>query len=277
MGYIDGIHGAPYIAAPLGSVMGVDASPQSNSWASGHERLPRGANRGGFLWGPLNRSWSANRGWTCCHIFSQWCEWWNISVEQNGIGDVFVLTLAIHGKGGANKKVIKSTIKSNKTDKTPATDKQKFEDSFKFQQCLEHQRHQWGEYEEILEPSYRGRVEAYGRLAASWQNEPYEEHCQFPHLKELRFRWRFMHKSILPITSLGGVENLRIVRMRTATPLPDRTVERQQVRTSVIGDKKGFSGLILSFHYNILECLAGEGGSVFVFIHFSDARHRGML
>jgi len=88
-------------------------------------------------------------------------------VEQNGIGDVFVLTLAIHGKGGANKKVIKSTIKSNKTDKTPATDKQKFEDSFKFQQCLEHQRHQWGEYEEILEPSYRGRVEAYGRLAAS--------------------------------------------------------------------------------------------------------------
>jgi hypothetical protein len=51
-------------------------------------------------------------------------------VEQNGIGDVFVLTLAIHGKGGANKKVIKSTTKSNKTDKTPATDKQKFEDSF---------------------------------------------------------------------------------------------------------------------------------------------------
>ena len=77
-----------------------------------------------------------------------------------------------------------------------------------------------------------------------------------------------MHKSIRPITSLGGVENLRIVRMRTATPLPDRTVERQQVRTSVIGDKKGCSGLILSFHYNILECLAGEGGSVFVLIIF---------
>ena len=77
-----------------------------------------------------------------------------------------------------------------------------------------------------------------------------------------------MHKSILPITFLGGVENLRIVRMRTATPLPDRTVERQQVRTSVIGDKKCFSGLILSFHYNILECLAGEGGSVFVLIIF---------
>ena len=89
-------------------------------------RCPQGL----FFGGPLNRSWSANRGWTCCHIFSQWCEWWNISVEQNGIGDVFVLTLAIHGKGGANKKVIESTIKSNKTDKTPATDKQKFEDSF---------------------------------------------------------------------------------------------------------------------------------------------------
>ena len=87
-------------------------------------------------------------------------------MEQNGIRDVFVLTLAFHGKGGANKKVIKSTIKSNKTEKTPAKDKQKFEDSFNSALNIS-ATNGVNKYEEILEPSYRGRVEAYGRLAAS--------------------------------------------------------------------------------------------------------------
>ena len=87
MGYIDGIHGAPYIAAPLGSVMGVDASPSPTHGLQAmndSSEVPTGA----VFWGTVKLELPTGVEHVAIFFRNDVNGETSVCMEQNGIGDV---------------------------------------------------------------------------------------------------------------------------------------------------------------------------------------------